>query len=406
MRTIYTTLILTVLTVLAGCSGYDQLIKGRDYQKQYEEALRYYSLKKDNKAIELFDKVENIFAGTEKIDTIKFHKAKATYRSGDYYAAADLMDEFRKSYSRSPFLEEAEYLYAMCFYQLSPNPELDQSNTALAINSFAEYLERYPESARREVCMEMIKELQSRIYTKTFAVGQTYYNIGYYNSAIHSFRNTLKKYPDNPQREQILYLLVKANYQYAKASVPAKQRERYYNTIDAYYNFVSEYPESKYLPEVERMFRNAQRLARGEEAESEVSREYNLTEHQASRMEKKALLLTDRLEDKRISLEEFDTEVDKGIKRIEKARISLPEDDVKGAKRLDERMRKAQKRRQDTKKQLEANIRKLEAKLMKVKERVEQESSRSDVKERKAMEKAAAKEARKATDTNEDPTAE
>ena len=69
MRAIHITLILTVLTVFAGCSGYDQLVKGRDYQKQYEEALRYYSLKKDSKAIDLFDHVEAIFAGTSKIAT-------------------------------------------------------------------------------------------------------------------------------------------------------------------------------------------------------------------------------------------------------------------------------------------------------------------------------------------------
>ena len=403
MRAIHITLILTVLTVFAGCSGYDQLVKGRDYQKQYEEALRYYSLKKDSKAIDLFDNVEAIFAGTNKIDTIKFYKAKANYRSGDYYAAADLMDEFRKNYSRSPFTEEAEYLYAMCYYQLSPNHELDQSNTALAINAFAEYLERYPESARRDACLEMIKELQSRIYSKTFALGQTYYNIGYYNSAIHSFRNTLKKYPDNPQREQILYLLVKANYQYAKASVPAKQRERYYNTIDAYYNFVSEYPESKYLPEVERMFRNAQRLARGEDVIDEVSRDYNLTDHQASKMEKKAIRLTDRLEDSRVSLEELDSKVDKSLRRIEKTRGTILDEDVEKAAKLDKRRQKAEKRRQDTKEQIEGNIRKLEAKLMKVKEKVEHESSRGDLKEKRKIERAAVKESRKA---NAETTAE
>lgn len=398
MRTIYTILILTALAAFTGCSGYDQLVKSRDYQKQYEEALRYYSLKKDSKAISLFENVESIFAGTDKIDTIKFHKAKANYRSGDYYAAADLMDEFRKNYSRSPFLEEAEYLYAMCYYQLSPNPELDQSNTAFAINAFAEYLERHPESARREACMEMIEELQSRIYSKTFAVGQTYYNIGYYNSAIHSFRNTLKKYPDTPQREQILYLLVKANYQYAKASIPAKQRERYYNTIDAYYNFVSEYPESKYRPEVERMFKNAQRLARGQEATDEVSRDYNLTEHQAGRLEKKALRLTDRLENRRISLEELDSKVDKSIRRIEKARGTLLDEDTERAAKLDKRRQKAEKRRLDTAEQIKKSIGKTEAKLAKVKERAEQESTKGDRKERKAAERAAAKASRKAVE--------
>ncbi len=357
MRFRHIALILTVIALLCGCSNYDRLVKGRDYQKQYEEALRYYSIKKDNKAIALFDNIESIFSATDKIDTIKFYKAKANYRMGDYYTAVSLMDDFRKAYSRSPFAEEAEYLYAMCYYRLSPNPELDQSNTALAINAFAEYIGRYPESARKQSCIDMIEELQARIHSKTFMVGQTYYNIGYYNSAIHSFRNTLKHYPDIPQREQILYLLVKANYQYAKASVTAKQRERYYNTIDAYYNFISEYPESDYRPEVDRMYKNAVRLARGEEAAEEVDKEFKLSSLDDSKLEKKASRIADRIENNKIAAESFASNVDKSLKRIDKERGRLLDDDDRAAARLDGRQAKARRRRDDIVRRLDEKYR-------------------------------------------------
>ncbi|MDE7356552.1 MAG: outer membrane protein assembly factor BamD [Rikenellaceae bacterium] len=371
MRFRHIALILTAMALLCGCSNYDRLVKGRDYQKQYEEALRYYSIKKDNKAIALFDNIESIFSATDRIDTIKFYKAKANYRMGDYYTAVSLMDDFRKTFSRSPFAEESEYLYAMCYYRLSPNPELDQSNTALAINAFVEYIDRYPESARKQSCIEMIDELQSRIYNKTFMVGQTYYNIGYYNSAIHSFRNTLKHYPEIPQREQILYLLVKANYQYAKASVASKQRERYYNTIDAYYNFVSEYPESDYLPEVERMYKNAVRLARGEEAAEEVGKEFRLSSLDDSKLEKKASRIADRIENNKIAAESFVSNVDKSMKRIDKERGRLLDDDDRAAARLDRRQAKAARRRDDIVRRLDNKTHALEAKLDKLNRKIE-----------------------------------
>ena len=217
----------------------------------------------------------------------------------------------------------------------------------------------------------MIEELQARIHSKTFMVGQTYYNIGYYNSAIHSFRNTLKHYPDIPQREQILYLLVKANYQYAKASVTAKQRERYYNTIDAYYNFISEYPESDYRPEVDRMYKNAVRLARGEEAAEEVDKEFKLSSLDDSKLEKKASRIADRIENNKIAAESFASNVDKSLKRIDKERGRLLDDDDRAAARLDGRQAKARRRRDDIVRRLDDKTRVLEARLDKVNRKIE-----------------------------------
>ncbi|HIS34959.1 MAG TPA: outer membrane protein assembly factor BamD [Candidatus Avirikenella pullistercoris] len=340
MRLLNIFLVISSLSIIVSCNGYANLLKGRDYQKQYTEALRYYNLQKDRRAIELFSNIENIFSGTDRIDTIKFYKAKAHYRERDYYSSVDLFDEFRKIYSRSPFAEEAEYLYAMSFYELAPDVELDQTNTANALAAFQEYVERYPESSKVEACLELENELQMRLYEKAFLIGETYYDIGYYNSAIHTFRNVLKNFPDIPQREQIMYYLVKANYQYAKASIEARQRERFYNTIDAYYNFVSQYPESKYMNEVERIYRNSERLSKGEEAIEHVSDELDLTEKRVARMEKKAMKWEDKVDDGRMTREKMNEKLNKFQMKIDKDKLKKAAREQRQSDRLNKKAAK------------------------------------------------------------------
>ena len=70
----------------------------------------------------------------------------------------------------------------------------------------------------------------------------------------------MRENPDNRFREEIMYYIVAANYKYAANSVSYRQRERFLNVIDEYYNFVTEYPESKYGNELNGMFRRAQRV--------------------------------------------------------------------------------------------------------------------------------------------------
>ena len=42
-------------------------------------------------------------------------------------------------------------------------------------------------------------------------------------------------------------MILRAKYQLAQQSVEEKRLERYRDTIDEYYGFMNEYPESKYL---------------------------------------------------------------------------------------------------------------------------------------------------------------
>ena len=50
-----------------------------------------------------------------------------------------------------------------------------------------------------------------------------------------------------------MYYVVMSSFQLAENSIEARQLDRYMSTLDAYYTFVMEYPESKYKQEMERV---------------------------------------------------------------------------------------------------------------------------------------------------------
>ncbi len=300
---------------IASCGPYEKMRKSRDHEAKYRYALELYQLRKDNKAISMFEDIAPIFSGTDKIDTIKFYTAKSYYRQGNYIISAAALDEFRKAYTRSPFAEEAEYLYAMSNYEVAPNPELDQTYTHIAISAFDEYIARYSDNPKVQTCLELKEELSDRLYTKAFLVAKNYYDIGYYNSAITEFKNVLKEYPSIDTKERIQYLLVKANYEYARSSVETKQRERYYNTIDAYLTFSSQFPESEYMNEATKMYNNAQSLAKGFDAIEDVAKELDLSDKKTVKGSKKYVELSDKVASGKLTKEEAQIEGDKLIER-------------------------------------------------------------------------------------------
>lgn len=303
---------------MVSCGGYNQLVKGRDYQAKYEGAMRYYYENNNNRAITLFNQIASVYEGSDKADTIRFFLAKAMYNNYEYEECAVLFDNFRKSYGRSPFLEEAEFLYAMSHYNVAPKYELDQTPTNTAISSLSEYKSRYPRGPRTDTVNYMLEDLRRRLHNKSFQLGETYYNVTYYNSAITTFNNTLREYPAHPRREDILFLIVKSHYLFARGSVVDKQRERYINTVDAALNFITEYPNSKYFKEVLSIKENADKLSKNRELLENADKSLRLTEKEIIKISRYAEKKRKRVEKGKLLPEEAEKLISDKSKKIEK----------------------------------------------------------------------------------------
>lgn len=248
-----------IAMVFCGCGGVQKVINTGDPNIIFEHAKFYYNAEKWSKATILLESCEHYFRGTPSEDTIAFYKARCYFKDHDYMTSSTMLDEFRRTFGRSAFIEDAEAIYAISLYNMCPSPERDQSTTTQAIIAISEFMSHYPNSEQIALFQQMTEDLSWRLHEKAFINAYTYYKIERYKSAVVAFRNALKQYPHSHRREDLMYYTVMSAYKYASNSIETKQLDRYMSALDAYYTFVMEFPESKYKKEVEAVAEEAKR---------------------------------------------------------------------------------------------------------------------------------------------------
>jgi outer membrane protein assembly factor BamD len=142
---------------------------------------------------------------------------------------------------------------AYCFYLDSPIYSLDQENTQKAIDALQLFINLYPKSDRVAEASKLITNLRDKLEEKSYANAKLYLTIGYYQSAVIAFGNSLRDYPDTKYAEEMEFLTIKAQYLYAKNSLEIKQEDRYNTAIGFYDQFVEKYPTSKFMKDAQNL---------------------------------------------------------------------------------------------------------------------------------------------------------
>jgi outer membrane protein assembly factor BamD len=255
-------IILITVLLLAGTiscvNQYETLLRSTDYDLKFRKAIEYFEAKRYSRSQPLLEQLKLVYRGTARDDTLQFYLGLSNYHLNDFVTAEDNFKQFVDIFPRSPFTKTARYLRLDCLYQNTYRYELDQQPSHTAIAAIEEFLYDYPGSEYEGVCRKMLDDLYNRLDRKAFESAKLYYTIEDYKAATHALKETLKNNPESRYREDVLYYIVAANFQYANNSIPEMQRERFLNVIDEYYNFISEYPDSEYRKEVDNMFRKAQ----------------------------------------------------------------------------------------------------------------------------------------------------
>jgi len=246
--------LLFVSILFFSCSKFERVLKSKDYNFKYKKALEYYGKKDYYRSTTILEQLVPIFNGTQRADTVQFYYAMGNYKQGDYILAGHYFDTFRKTYQRSSFTEEAEFMYAYCFYESSPRPDLDQESTNAAIAAFSEFMVKYPKTDKREEVGKILTELKDKLIEKSYLSSKLYYNLSEYKAAIVSIKNSVKTFPESNHREEQLFLILKSAYLLADNSVPEKQKERFQATVDEYYTFAGAYPNSEYMKDAKKMY--------------------------------------------------------------------------------------------------------------------------------------------------------
>ena len=251
--------------LLSSCGEYNKLLKSTDYEYKYEAAKNYFAKGKYSKSATLLNELITILKGTDKAEESLYMLGMSYYNQKDYQTAAQTFITYYNSYPRGTFAELARFHAGKGLCLHTPEARLDQSGTYKAIQELQMFLEYFPNSTKKSEAQNMIFELQDKLVQKELLSARLYYNLGNYMgnnflSCVVTAQNALKDYPYTHYREDLSILILKSKYEMAIYSVEEKKGERYRETIDEYYAFVNEFPESKYLKEAEKIFKESKEI--------------------------------------------------------------------------------------------------------------------------------------------------
>ncbi len=252
-------ILLIILVLVSSCGGYEKLLKSTDYDLKKAKAKEYYDAGQYVKSTELLAQILPRFRATEEAEELNWMNAQAFYGMKDYYMAGSYFKAFMDQFPFGKHAEEANFMAAMCDYNIAPRSELDQENTKNAIEGFNIFINRFPNSPKVEEARKLAKELTEKLVEKSYLSAKLYYDMNNYKSAVVALTNSLKEYAETKYREEMMFLKLNSLYMYAEKSFANKQKERYQATLDDYYSFMEEFPKSQYSKEVNSIFQKTNR---------------------------------------------------------------------------------------------------------------------------------------------------
>jgi outer membrane protein assembly factor BamD len=252
--------LLVLSSFLFSCGEFNTVLKSTDHEYKYKKGIEYYQAGDYSHAITIFEDLVYAFRGTSKGDDLYYYYAHSCYNTQDYVLAGHYFKSIYEQYPRSKYTEEAQFMVGMCYYKDSPNPMLDQEISLKAIDAFQLFINVYPFSNRVAEANSRIDEMNEKLVYKSFLSAKLYYDMEYFKAAVNALNNSLNDFPATKYREELKFLLFKSKYYMAINSVEDKKRERLIEARDEYFTFADEFPESKYIKEVKKDFKQLSSL--------------------------------------------------------------------------------------------------------------------------------------------------
>jgi outer membrane protein assembly factor BamD len=247
----YKVIIFVAFSLLISFSSckFQKILKSGSVDEKYESAVKLYTKKDYSRALQLFDQISGAMRATDKAQKISYYYAYCYYNQGDYTLGSYYFKRYASNYPNTEEAEECMFMSAYCNFLNSPEFSLDQTITYDALKDLQLFINTYPTSKRVSECNDLIDKLRIKLEMKDYKIAKLYHRMDDYAASVTVMNNIIKDFPETPHKEEILYLMVKTYYQFAKESIFEKQKERYNKTIVACNELFSQYPESKYIAE-------------------------------------------------------------------------------------------------------------------------------------------------------------
>ena len=241
-------LALAGIVLIAGCAGSGRA-RYETPEEAYTKGKEYYDAGKYDRAIEYLQGAFDFGRAHEYAANAQLLLARAYRENGDYLLAANEYLRFTQIYRSDDRVPQATFEYAMTFIERSPAYELDQTDTERAVDELQLYIDRYPVSENAAIADAEIKKLREKLARKDYASAELYQRRELFEAAAISFQGVFDEYPDTSWADDALLGAIRNHLAFSRASIPARQAERYQLAVDIYDRMSQIFPDSPLLDE-------------------------------------------------------------------------------------------------------------------------------------------------------------
>jgi len=245
-------LLLFTIFLFASCSEYQKVLKGTDAGAKFAFAESLYVQGKYKKALKLMEQIVPVYRGKPQAEKLMYMYASTFYNLEDFYLAGYQFERFANSYPKSDSVEMASYKSAVSYYELSPRYSLDQKDTYTGLEKLQIFIDTYPDSDYRLPANEKVAELRYKLEKKAIEIAKQYLKtgeaLGSYSNAIEAFDNFISDFPGSEFRKEAFFGRLEAEYELANHSVPAKVNGRLLIALEYYADFIKYYSDSDLMP--------------------------------------------------------------------------------------------------------------------------------------------------------------
>ncbi|MBJ7535737.1 outer membrane protein assembly factor BamD [Rhodomicrobium vannielii ATCC 17100] len=205
----------TLSSSLGGCGSMGSMFSSSDSTQLdqrppdqiYKEADDLLGQGKNNKAAELFERIDQLYPYSEEAKKSTLMAAYAYQKAGKGPEAVAAARRFLALHPGSKEAALAQEIIASSYFERISGPTRDQGETKKAIAELETLISRYPDSRYSEDAKRRIKLARDTLAASEMNVGRYWQKKGNYLGAVNRFKTVVTEYQQTTHVEEALMRL-------------------------------------------------------------------------------------------------------------------------------------------------------------------------------------------------------
>ncbi|MBN1334519.1 MAG: outer membrane protein assembly factor BamD [Deltaproteobacteria bacterium] len=202
------TLVLLLLTLLLAPPALAARADRITPEERYELGLRYMRRGYYVKALEQFNHLRNYQRDDPHAVLAELAIADLHYKKAEYDQARLAYEDFLRLHPRHERNDYASYRAGLCLWRKAPAiAARDQTWTRQAVDAWAGFTARYPQSPLGPEVQELLESGRARLARKELVIGEFYFRRGAWKAASGRLEGLLETWPASPDAPRARALL-------------------------------------------------------------------------------------------------------------------------------------------------------------------------------------------------------